>query len=191
MTGQDPPDREAQQTSALAEAVEQAAGVVTKWSGDITRLLKDEANRLSAGDYRLNDLATVPMKLMQIWVANSINAAFAVSDNIALISTARSGVPPPARTMRVPVRIPANTAVKLAPSELTSRSGHRIPPSCIQVEPPDNFPAEPDARDINVVVTVSSPHAPNDVYKGFLRSVEPPIEVPFVVAIYELGEPLL
>jgi hypothetical protein len=190
MTTQDPPNRESQRTSALAEAVEQAAGVVTKWSDDITGLLKDEADRLSAGDYRLNDLVTVPVKLMRIWVANSINAAFAVSDNIALISTARSGAPPPVRTMSVPVHIPANTAVKLVPSEMSSQSGHRIPPSCIQVKP-DNFQEEPNARDVNVVVTVSSPHAPNDVYKGFLRCVKPPIEVPFVVAIYELGEPLL
>jgi hypothetical protein len=92
--------------------------------------------------------------------------------------------------MSVPVHIPGNTAVTLVPSEMSSQSGHRIPPSCIQVKP-DNFQEEPNSRDVNVVVTVSSPHAPNDVYKGFLRCVKPPIEVPFVVAIYELGEPLL
>ena len=188
MTSQDPSNRESQRTSALAEAVEQAAGVVTKWSGDITQLLKEEADRLSAGDYRLNDLVTVPVKLMRIWLDNSINAAYAVSDNIALISTARSGAPPPPRTISVPVHIPANTDVTLIASEMTGQSGHRIPPSCIHVEP---VPKESKTRDVNVVVTVRSPHAPNDVYTGFLRSVKPPIEVPFVVAIYELGEPLL
>lgn len=190
MTSQDPSNRESQRTSALAEAVEQAAGVVTKWSGDITQLLKEEADRLSAGDYRLNDLVTVPVKLMRIWVENSINAAYAVSDNIALVSTARSGAPPPPRRISVPVHIPANTDVTLIASEMIGQSGHRIPSSCIDLDP-ENFPKEPQDRDVNVVVTVRSPHAPNDVYKGFLRSAKPPIEVPVVVAIYELGEPLL
>lgn len=189
MTGQDPSNRESPRTSALAEAVEQAAGVVTKWSGDITQLLKDEADRLSAGDYRLNDLVTVPVKLMRIWVENSINAAYTVSDNIALISTARSGAPPPPRTISVPVHIPANTAVTLVPSEMTGQSGHRIPPSCIKVKPCKL--QEPEDKDVDVVVTVSAPHAPNDVYQGCLRCVDPPIEVAFVVAIYELGDPLL
>lgn len=189
MTSQDPPNREAQRTSALAEAVEQAAGVVTKWSDDMTQLLKDEADRLSAGDYRLNDLVTMPVKLMRIWVDNSINAAFALSDNISLISTARSGAAPPPRTISVPVHIPANTAVTLVASEMTSQSGHRIPPSCIQVKP-CKF-QEPEDKDVDVVVTVSAPRAPNDVYQGRLHCVDPPIEVAFVVAIYELGEPLL
>lgn len=122
-------------------------------------------------------------------VDNSINAAFAVSDNISLVSTARSGAAPPPRTISVPVHIPANTAVTLVASEMTSQSGHRIPSSCIQVKP-CKF-QEPEEKDVGVVVTVSAPHAPNDVYQGWLRCVDPPIEVAFVVAIYELGEPLL
>lgn len=191
MTSQNPPNgASSQRTSALSEAVEQAADVVTKWSDDLTTLIKDETNKLSAGNYRLNDLATVPVKLMRILVENSLNAAFTVSDNLTLISSARSGAPPSARTMSVPVHVPANTVVRFAPSEMRGRSGHRIPPSRISLEP-EIFQADPKARDIDVGVTVSSPHAPNDVYEGFLRSVDPPIEIPFVMAIHELGEPLL
>lgn len=190
MTSQDPPNGESPSTSALSEAVEQLADSAGKWSKDLTGFLKHEADKLSVGDYRLNDLVTAPVRLMSICVKDTLDTVFTISDNLSLISSARSGAPPPPRTMRVTVTIPANAAVRLVPTEMKGQSGHRIPPSYIKIEP-DNFIESAKAVDVDVVVTVTSPHAPNDVYEGFLCSADPAIEVPFAVTIHELGLPLL
>lgn len=189
-SSQDPPNGVTQQQSALSEAVEQLADSADKWSGDIAEFLKQQADRLAAGDYGLNDLVTAPVKLMSIWVKDTFDTVFAISDNLAVLSDPRSGAAPRPRTVRVPVTIPANVDVELVASNMEGQSGHSIPSSDMRIEP-DKLARSPEESQINVVVTVKSSRVPNDTYAGFLRSKDQAIkEVSFGFAINELGEPV-
>lgn len=187
MTDQDPSNGQPRPQSLLSEAVEQGADAVAKWHKDIAELLEQQADRLSSGDYGLNDLVTAPVRLLSIWVKDAIDTAFTISDNLALLANPRSGEPQRPRTIRVPVTIPANSHVKFVASDTLGQLGYSIPSSDFDItqEIRGNNPEE-----INVIVTVKSSSVPNDTYSGILRADDPAIkEVPFGFAIDELGEP--
>ncbi|MGH3693162.1 MAG: hypothetical protein ACRDRX_04045 [Pseudonocardiaceae bacterium] len=189
--GQNPPSGEpGSQQSLLAEAVEQLADSAGKWSKDITDFCKQQADRLSAGTYGLNDLVTAPVRLMKILVQDTFDTASVISDNISLLANPGAGVLPRDRTMRAPVIVPTNTSVTFVASDMVGRRGHTIPGSDfdISLESRGENPTEKD-----VVVKLRPSRVPNDTYAGFLRpAVDNPAikEIPFAFAITEWGEPV-
>jgi hypothetical protein len=181
----------ARHQSPLSEAIEQATAAVSMWCREVAEFAQHEADVLSTGDYGLNQLATAQVRLLRIWVTNSIRTAVMLSDNFALLSYGQAGRPPPPRRIGVRVPIPAGVSVKLRASDLIGELlQHRIASSRVKIDP-DTAASQQTAREIPVEVTVDCANAPNDTYIGDLFSVDGLIRVPIEVAIDELGEPLL
>ncbi|MGH3874034.1 MAG: hypothetical protein ACRDSR_21460 [Pseudonocardiaceae bacterium] len=170
--------------------MEQAADAARLWCDGIAHFAKSEADQLSSGNYRLDDLSTAGVRLARVWVENTVKAAYVLSDNLALLAYTRPGTAAAPRTVRVGVEIPANTSGTLAVSDLVGQQlGHRIPSSTISISP-DRFPAAEQVENISVAIEIRNPPAPNDLYEGRLHSADDAISVSFRVAINELGEPL-
>jgi hypothetical protein len=176
--------------SPLSEAIEQAKGAASNWCNEVVEFAQHEADVLSTGGYGVNQLATAQVRLLRIWVTNSIQTAVVLSDNLALLSYGRAGRPPPPRKIGVRVPIPAGVSVKLRASDLTGELlQHCITSSRIQISP-DTAASRAKAREIPVEVAVNCANAPNDTYIGVLFSDDGLVKVPIEVAIDELGEPL-
>jgi hypothetical protein len=160
------------------------------WCDEVAEFAKHEADVLSTGDYGVNDLANAQVRLLRIWVSNTIRTAGVLSDNLALMSYGRAGRPPPPRRVGVRVAIPAGVSVKLRASDLIGELlQYRIASSRVQISP-DTAASQARSREIAVEVAVDCAGAPNDTYTGDLSSVDGAITVPIEVAIDELGEPL-
>ena len=169
--------------------MEQAAAAAKDWCDDISDFAQHDAEQISAGRYGLGDLATAPIRLMRIWLRNTVRTAFVVSDNLALLGYSRPGAPPP-RIMRLGLSIPANIGVKLSASDLVGQLlGHSIPSSKIQIRP-DEHPAQAADRKVTITVEIDIRHAPDDLYEGRVSSAEGAVSVPLRIAVDELGVPL-
>lgn len=189
MNPSDPPSDGTAPQSGLSEAVEQAAAATKDWFDDISGFVKHDADQISAGQYGLGDLATAPIRMMRIWLSNTVRTAFVVSDNLALLGYTRPGAPLP-RTMSLGLSIPANIGVKLTASEMVGQLlGQSIPSSKIQIRP-DEHPPQAADREVTVTVEINIRHAPDDLYQGRVFSVDGAVSVPFSIAIDELGVPL-
>ncbi len=190
MTSQDPPNGRPRSQSPLSEAVEQGTDAVTKWHVDIADFLQQQAARLSAGDFGLNDIATAPVQMMSIVVKDTVDTAFVVLSNLALLANSTAGVAGRDRMMRVPVTVPANTSVTFVASDMVGQLGHSIPSSDLEISQESGGE---NPEEVHVVVKVKPSRVPNDLYTGFLSAVDNPAfqKVPFALAIDELGEPVV
>jgi len=184
-----PPDAAGPQTP-LSEAVEQAAQAASQWLDEVAHFAEDEVGRLSAGNYHLDDLATAQVRLLRIWIRNSIRTAGVLSDNLALLSYGTSGPPPPPRMFKVRIGVPAAVELKLRASDLSGQIlGVRIASSKIRLTP-DVAASGAEPRDITIEVEVDCARVPSDTYVGVLSSEDGTVTVPIRVAIDELGGPV-
>jgi hypothetical protein len=182
---EDPPRQ-----APLPEAVEQAADAARLWLRDLQRFAEEEATALGEGRYGLVNLATAPARLLAILVRNSIATNFTISDNLALLaSSGRFSGATARRALRVgvtPTVLPND--VEVEPSDLVGRlTNYRIRAGKIDVD------ASELATDGVVILNVSCPAAPPDIYLGTLNSTDgppPTLSEQIAVAINEIGNPL-
>src|SRR5262245_45006757 len=116
-------------TTALGEAVEQAADGLSSWCRAVAELIEDDVNRVANGEYHVADLASAGMRLLEVNVCQLLQMAKVASDNMALLSSDAT-VSDDARRRAVPVviTVPAASEVTLACSSLKGEdTGARIP----------------------------------------------------------------
>lgn len=187
MSAPEPPNGPQEPQSALSEAVEQAADAASIWCNELTQLAIHQADRLASGDYGLDDLVTGQVDLLRIWVSNSVEVAWALSNNLALLAYWQSGGPAPPRRFGVEARVPAGAGGQLQSSHLDGqRHRYRIPASRVRLTPAA-VPVQAQPQPLTVEVAVSCAGAPNDIYAGELLLPDGTVVAPLRVAIDELG----
>jgi hypothetical protein len=174
--------------SPLGEAVEQASDAVAIWSQEVATFAESEADDLASGNYHLSNLVTAPVRLLKIWVRNSVKTAGTLSDNLALLSYSRLAGAASERSFMVALPLAA-AAGALTSSDLLGVSFlHRIPSTDVRLEAVPAAESPPGANVVRVVVGCAG--APNDAYSGVLSSTDGAAPLAILVAIDELGDPL-
>ena len=173
----------------LSEAVEQAADTARQWIADAQRFGEQEADALAERRYGLSELATAPVRLYGLLVANLINTARTASDNLVLLSlSGRFGAATAERAVRVHVDAAGAAPRVLRCSDLLGQQyGY-----CIQAV---RITVQDSTWATEGIVTIRVPcaGAPPDTYAGKLVSVPghtPAVSEDVLVAIDEIGVPV-
>lgn len=170
--------------SRLSAAVAQLTSAVSHWYADLADLAEHQADRVSSGNYRANDLVSGQVGIARLWIRNAVKTSFALSDNLALLACPPSDRP--AGFGEVLVQVPGtHTTSQLSASELVGVVRHH----CVRSSKVTLCAEPPTDAGTTVRVSVDFTGAPNDTYQGCLTTADGGVSQPFMLALSEVGAP--
>lgn len=172
--------------SRWSGTVVQLADLATLWVTTLSDVAATQADRMSAGDYGLDDLVAGHVGVCRSYLRALTETALTVSSvagELAYAGPTESVTP---RTVRV--RVPGtHTADELTISDLVHTVSRFTIPASVTDHRICPTPANAESDVTTVAVTASTP-APNGVYRGTIKAGADSCS--FVIALSEVGKPL-